>query len=525
MKFDVVIAGGGFAGAYCARALARELGATAQTRVALVAQENVLTFQPMLAEVAGSSLSPLDVVNPLRDFCRGVNVLRGTIRAVDWAKKSLCLDAGRFTPDHVIEFEHLVIAIGSVVDFSQVPGMAQHGLPLKTVAHALRLRSAVINRLEEANLTTDPLARRHLLTFVVVGGGYTGVETAGQLVDLLQDVQELYSNLHREKIRVVLVHSRGHLLAEIGEKLGDYAQCVLESRGTEVRLNTRVIEVTADRAMLSDGSFIETHTILSTVGNATHPVVLDLCRQLTLDPPRGRIPTDAFMRVQGQTQLWAAGDCAAVPWGAEASPPTAQFASRQGVQLGRNLARVLQGGEPLPFSHRHLGQLATVGNRAAVAEIMGFRFSGFLAWWLWRSIYLAKLPGIARKLRVMIDWSFELFFPRDISLLLPPPEEPLRAVHYRQDAVIFARGTPVQGFFSVQDGRVEARRPGEPAQHFTRGQLLDGALQAADGTWSCDAVASEPTNVLLVRGLALELLRRNTSSSAETPPLAAAPLA
>ena len=174
MKFEVVIVGGGFAGAHCARTLARELGRGGETRVAIVSEDNVLTFQPMLPEVAGSSLSPFDVVNPLRDFCRGANVLRGTVRAIDWKTRTVQLDAGRFTPNHTIEFEHLVLAMGSVVDFSQVPGMAQHGLPMKTVAHALRLRSAVINRLEEANLTNDAIARRKLLTFVVVGGGYTG---------------------------------------------------------------------------------------------------------------------------------------------------------------------------------------------------------------------------------------------------------------------------------------------------------------------------------------------------------------
>jgi NADH dehydrogenase len=506
MKFDVVIVGGGFAGAYCARALARALGGEAK-RVALVSEDNVLTFQPMLPEVAGSSLSPFDVVNPLRDFCRGVNVLRGTVRAVDWAGKTLHLDAGRFTLDHAIEFDHLVLALGSVVDFSLVPGMAQHGLPMKTVAHALRLRSAVINRLEEANLTDDDAARRKLLNFVVVGGGYTGVETAGQLLDFLECVQPLYSNLREEKIRVVLVHSRAHLLAEIGEELGDYAQRVLEKRGTEVIVNARVIEVDADEAILSNGRTIETHTVVSTVGNTTHPVLVDLCHQLGLEMVKGRIPTDATMRVSGQTSLWAAGDCAAVPWNGELSPPTAQFALRQGTQLGRNLARTLRGEPALPFAHKNLGQLATVGRHAAVAEIAGFRFSGFIAWWMWRTIYLAKLPGFSRKLRVMIDWTFELFFSRDVSLLIPPPEDPLRPVHYRKDEPLFAARTPARSFIAVQRGSVTVQQDGESPREFGPGQMLDGSLQDEHGRWNCAAVASLPTDVLLVRGIALALFQ------------------
>ena len=428
------------------------------------------------------------------------------------------LDAGRFTPDHTIEFEHLVIAMGSVVDFSQVPGMAQHGLPMKTVAHALRLRSAVINRLEEANLTDDAAARRKLLTFVVVGGGYTGVETAGQLLDFLQNVQPLYSNLRGEKIRVVLVHSRGHLLAEIGEELGDYAQRVLERRGTEVIVNARVTEVDVDEAVLSNGTTIETHTVVSTVGNTTHPVLVDLCKQLGIALVKGRIPTEPAMRVAGQTNLWAAGDCAAVPWGSDVSPPTAQFALRQGVQLARNIARTLRGESTRPFAHKNLGQLATVGERAAVAEMFGYHFSGFLAWLMWRTIYLAKLPGLSRKLRVMVDWTFELFFPRDVSLLVPPPEEPLRPVHYRKDESLFTPRTHARSFIAVQRGRVTVTQDGQPAREFGPGQMLDGSLQDADGCWTCEAIASEPTDVLIVRGAALALFQ-NTR-----PPVAATPL-
>jgi NADH:ubiquinone reductase (H+-translocating) len=515
MKFEVVIAGGGFAGAYCARTLARKLGADAERRVALVSEDNVLAFQPMLAEVAGSSLSPLDVVNPLRTFCRGVNVLHGAVRTVDWEKKTLLLDAGRFTSDHELQFEHLVLTIGSAVDMNQVPGMSQHGLPLKTVADALRLRAAVINRLEEANLATGEASRRRLLTIVVVGGGYTGVELAGQLIDFLESAHRLYSNLRAVRPRVVLVHSRGHLLAEIGETLGDYAQRVLEQRGIEVLLNQRVTEVTSDRAILNDGSAIETHTVISTIGNRASPVLLELCRQLGVEPERGRIPTDPTMRVARHPQLWAAGDCAAVPWKGESScPPTAQFAQRQGVQLGRNLARVLSGETPQPFTHRHLGQLATIGRHAAVAEVMGFHFRGFFAWWLWRSIYLAKLPGLLRKLRVMSDWAFELFFPRDISLLLPAAHEPLRPMHFRKGEVVFAKGTAARGFVHVQSGSVVVEECSEEPQTFRPGSCLGCGLQDADGIWNCTAVAAEGTDVVVLTGLARDLFRTDSDQPA-----------
>ena len=359
MEFDVVIAGGGFAGAYCARALGSAFGrAEGEKRVALVSERNVLVFQPMLAEVAGSSLAPVDVVNPLRQFCRGVNVLQGTIQKIDWASRSLTLDGGRFTRDHRVGFRHLVLALGSVTDLGAVPGMAEYGWPMKNVADALRLRAAIINRLEEANLVEDDATRARLLTFVVVGGGYTGVETAGQMLDFIRQAHRFYANLRNSVPRVVLVHSRDELLGEIGPELGAYARGVLTKRGVEVLLKARVSAVTARKVLLADGTAIEANTVVTTIGSAPNPVVVDLCRQLGIDGGKGRVPTDPTLRVAGIETLWAAGDGASVPWvdrgEAKTSPPTAQFALRQGALLGRNIAAVLKGGEPRPFQYLSL---------------------------------------------------------------------------------------------------------------------------------------------------------------------------
>jgi NADH dehydrogenase len=515
MKFDVVIAGGGFAGAYCAKVLGKALGAAGLKRVALIAERNVLVFQPMLAEVAGAALSPLDVVNPLRQFCRNVDVLQGTIHKIQWAEKRLELDGGRFTRNHVVEFDHLVMTLGSVTDMTRVPGMTDHAWPMKNVADALRLRAAIINRLEEANLVEEAELRQRLMTFVVVGGGYTGVETAGQLMDLLREVRHLYANLRDTKPRVILAHSRGHLLEEIGEKLGDYAQRVLERRGMEVRLNTRVTEVTASKVILQDGGFIEAHTVVCTVGNAPSPVVVDLCKQVGVVADKGRVPVDATMRVPSVAKLWAAGDCAAVPWNDKGeikiAPPTAQFAMRQGKQLGENLARILRGerGEPRPFAYRYMGQLATVGEREAVAEVFGMHFSGFIAWWMWRTIYLAKLPGVMRRLRVTIDWTFDLFFARDISLVLPPAEDILRAIHLEQGESLFEAGQKVRAFFVVKRGSVALQAAGGEVQVIPAGGVIDQAFANGDGLWASGAAAAESTDVVVIRGRALEMLKKD----------------
>jgi NADH:ubiquinone reductase (H+-translocating) len=521
MKFDIVIAGGGFAGAYCARALARQLGRPeGEQRVALISERNVLVFQPMLAEVAGASLSPADVVNPLRHWCRGVVVLQGAIQSIDWPQRQLVLDGGRFTRNHTVAFEHLVLALGGVTDLTIVPGMAEYGWPMRTVTDALRLRAAVINRMEEANLVADPAVKARLLTFVVVGGGYTGVETAGQLHDLVHEAKRFYVNLRGTPARVVLVHSRDHLLLEIGPKLGAYARRVLEERRIEVRLNTRVVEVTATNALLDDGSAIGACTVVSTIGNAPHPLVLSLCRQAGLECERGRLPTEPTMRVRGQERLWAAGDCAAVPWDdrgeKKIAPPTAQFAQRQGHQLGCNLARLLRGQPLEPFTHRYLGQLASIGKHHAVAEVMGRHFRGFFAWWMWRTIYLGKLPGLARKLRVMIDWTFDVFFDKDISVLHPAPDEVLRAIHLEAGELLCEAGAPARAFFYVRSGEVRMTVNG--AEHrLPAGSIIDHEYLDDHDCWLGRAEAVESSDLMAFRGRGFELLRTDLRLVPRTP--------
>ena len=537
MHYDVVIAGGGFAGAQAARALASALGREEATRrVALIAERNVLVFHPMLAEVAGAALSPADVVNPLRQFCRGVTVLQGAVTAVDLAGKTLTVDGGRFTRNQVVGFRHLVLTLGSVTDLSKVPGMTEHGWPLKSVADALRLRAAVINRMEEANLVDDPAVRARLLTFVVVGGGYTGVEVAGQLHDLLHEAKEFYSRLKGERIRVALVHGHAKLLAEIGPELGEYTAEVLRKRGIELFLEKRVAEATASRVIFTDGGAIETHTIVSTIGNAPSPVVLDAARQLGLATEKGRLPTEPTMLVKGQREIWAAGDCAAVPWmdrgELKIAPPTAQLAQQAGRQLGLNIVRALRAearaaearrrdasssdhGQDAratvearlkPFEYRYMGQLATIGARQAVAEVLGMHFKGFFAWWLWRTIYLAKLPGVMRRLRVTIDWTFEAIFPRDISVVLPPPDEPMRAVHLEHGEPMARRGDLMRAICYVRRGCLEARMEDGATSRIPAGAVVDQEWADADGRWKADIVATESSDLTIFRGRALELL-------------------
>jgi NADH dehydrogenase len=507
LHYEVLIAGGGFAGAYCGKYLGKGFGKLAPGRAALVAEQNVLAFQPMLAEVVGASLTPLDVVTPLRLFCRKINVLQAKIVDIDLEGKFVTLDAGNFTPNSVITFNHLVLALGGVVDVSRVPGMTEHGYILKNAWDAVRLRVAIIERLEEANLCVDPDEKRRLLTFVVVGGGYSGVETAGQILDLVRNIQPLYHNLDGIPARVVLVHSRAHILPEIGEKLGIYAEEKLRSRGMEIRLNERVMSVTARKVCLAGGETIETHTVISTVGNATHPVISALIKKYDIENIKGRIVTEPSMRVKGHENLWAAGDCAAIPLDGQPScPPTAQFALRQGIQLSRNIISALNGGTLQPFKFKAQGQLASIGHQVAVADVFGFKFSGFFAWLAWRAIYMSKLPGVQRKLRVLIDWTLDLAFPRDTSIIRPASVHLMEDMHFEKGDLVLQENDPYLSFYIIKSGSVQCFRGETLEKTLHEGDYIGGKEFAADGKWFLRVIVVEQSTLISIRREVLNTL-------------------
>jgi len=536
LDYDVLIAGGGFAGVYCAQTLSRQLGKSmSEKRVGIVADHNYMVFQPMLAEVAGSSISPHHVVNPIRSLCRSVNVLRGSIMDIDLPARSLTLDAGMYSPSITVGFNHLVIALGGIVDLSRCPGMPEHAFLMKSIGDAQELRGAIIDRLEEANLQRDEASIKRLLTFVVVGGGYSGVETAGQMLDLIQDINRFYPRIARPDYRVILVHSGKHLLPEISEDLGRYCEENMKQRGVEIILNARVTSMTASKVTLGDGTVLETHTVVSTVGNAPNPILIDLCKRNNIPTEKARIITDASMRVNGFENLWAAGDCAAVPMAMKPGmekpagdaampgspfaakkycPPTAQFAYRQGICLGKNLADILKGASrpPRTFAFTGLGELASIGHQSAVADIMGHRFSGLLAWFMWRTIYLVKLPGLDRKVRVMIDWTLDLFFPRDIVLLRSRPTEVLQEMHMEKGDTVFHAGEPALSFYVVKKGHIELHDDDGvlmtigPGEHFGERALLH------DRKWRFTAVAAEPTILVALEAKVFQAISSASAS-------------
>jgi NADH dehydrogenase len=510
-SFPIVILGGGFAGAYCARSLRAGLQERTSENVALLADQNAMLFHPMLAEVSGSSISPLHVVNPLRLFCKGSSVFMGAVEEIDLEQKTVSFSPGPFTPLSKMTYEHLVLAIGSIVDVSRVPGMPEHGYLMKTVGDAIRLRSGILERLEEASIMQDEAVRRKLLTFVVVGGGYSGVETAGQIWDLLRDVQRFYPRINPKEFRLVLVHSGAFLLPQIGQELGKYCELQLRNRGIEVRLNTRVNAITAERAILNTGDVVETNTVVTTVGNATHPVIKKLIDRYHLPNDRGRLSTEPTMQVKGYTNLWSSGDCSAVPLeDGSISPATAQFAMRQGTVLGSNILAARNGQPLAPFRFKTLGEMASLGHRNAVGKVFGFKVSGFLGWLMWRATYLFKLPGLEQKAKVFFEWNLELLFPRDISLLNVNTTHVLGRVHLEKGDPIYHIGDAAFSFYLLENGSVEMNdRSGSvrkigPGEHFGERELLQSTKR------QFDAIALEPSTLIALDKTTFEALTKNS---------------
>jgi len=507
LEYDVVILGGGFAGVNCARALGR-LVAKHGKRVGLISEQNYMVFQPMLAEVVGSSISPRHVVNPIRRLCRRAEVVRGAVKEIDIEEQRVWIDIGDFSADIGVRYQHLVLALGAEINLSRVPGMPEHSFLMRNVGDAMILRSTILSRVEEANIEMRPEVRRRLLTFVVVGGGYSGVETAGEILDLVDDLHRYYPRMEKKDLRVVLVHSGERILPVMNRRLSEYAEANLRRRGLEIVLGSRVRAVTASRVFLEDGSSIDTNTCVSTVGNAPHSMVSKVCEDFGFEMERGRIVVGGDMRVPGCGNLWALGDCAMVPSGGKSDdgkmkycPPTAQYAQRQGKHVGLNIASVMTGGEAKPFQFKGMGELAGIGHRSAVAEIAGFRFSGMFAWFLWRSIYLLKLPGFERKLRVMMDWTLDLFFPRDISLLNPRYTRVVQSVYLEEGDVLFQAGDPAFSLYVVKSGGIELRRrDGGIRRVIGKGDYFGDRALLGTGVYKHHAVATEATELVAVSG-------------------------
>ena len=418
----IVILGGGFAGMKTAESLEHQFQHDRSVGITLISETNALLFTPMLAEVAGSSLEPSHISTPLRSSLPRTNFIRATVETIDLEKRIVKLVADPSRADRgprEIPYDQMVLALGATSNYLGMTNVQKYALDFKSLLDAIRVRNRVIEMFERADGETNPELRRRLLTFVVAGGGFAGVELAGALNDFGRGILADYPNLKPEDLNVVLVHSREHILSELSESLGRYAQEKMAARGVIFRLNARLKDFQPGVVLLSDGEILA-ETLVWTAGTEPNP----LLRVLPVErDKRGAVIVENTLAVKDHPGVWALGDCAAVTDSVTGKPcpPTAQFALREAPVLAKNIHAFWEGRPLRPFHFDSLGSLCVVGHQTACAELSipfarakSVRFSGLLAWAMWRGIYLAKLPGLERKIRVLMDWTVELFFPRDI---------------------------------------------------------------------------------------------------------------
>ena len=423
VKNRIVILGGGFAGMRTAESLEEKLHNDLSVSLTLINETNALLFTPMLAEVAGSSLEPTHISTLLRSSLRRSEFIRSVVIGVDLEKRLVVLQTEASldgaSSRREIPYDHLVFALGSVSNYLGKANIEKCAYNFKSLLDAIRIRNHVIEMFERADLLPDPSLRSPLLTFVIAGGGFAGVELAGALNDFAHGILADYPNIHPTELSIVLVHSRDRILPELSESLARYAQEKMETRGVTFRLNSRLVDARPGVVVLNDGEIL-TETLVWTAGTAPNPIVTSL--PLEKDR-RGALVVNSSLALPGHSRLWALGDCAAVTDAntGQPCPPTAQFALREAEVVANNIVAQLQGHSERSFHLDSLGALCVVGHQTACAELRipftqtkSLRFSGLFAWLMWRGIYLMRLPGLERKIRVLMDWTIELFFPRDI---------------------------------------------------------------------------------------------------------------
>lgn len=479
MVKHVVILGGGFGGVYTAMHLEKIFGRKDRERsdelnveITLINSENYFVFQPMLPEVISGSIEIQHVINPIRRLCPRTNLHMREVEKIDLEQKIITTSPGFRPTLEKLHYDYLVIALGTIMNFSRMPGLKQHAFSFKNIGDALHLRNHVIHVLEEADIEKDFDLRRSQLTFVVAGGGFSGVETAAELNDFVREATRHYRHLTPSKVRVVLLHSGDRILPELSRDVGRFAERLLRRRGVEIRLNTRLAGATAEGAILATGEKIPTKTLVATVPAGPHPLLHDLpCKKES-----GRIVVNEHLELPEYEGVSALGDCAWIPDSRSGGtcPPTAQYAVREAKCVARNIAASVRGDAKKKFRFAAIGMTAALGHRSAVAEILGVKVWGILAWFIWRTVYWSKLPGIERKLRVGVDWFLDLILPPDIVQIKTARSQTLSQEHFGSGEIIFRQGDHGDRVYLLVNGEVDVVRE-ENGKEIVVARLCAGA--------------------------------------------------
>ena len=455
-KQRVVIVGGGFGGAFTARYLSKLAGN--EVEVELINHNNYFVFQPLLPEVAAGTINASDAVTPLRVLLPRTKVRMADVIEIDTEEKCLTLMQGRKLVPIRVSYDHLVLASGMKTDLSFLPGFSEHSFTMKDLSDAHALRNHVIRCLEHADVTQDMVLKKRLLTFVVAGGGFSGVETIGEMSEMIGRTLKYYPNIKHSELRGILVQKAGEILPELPAVLGQYARRELKKRHIEVLLNTGIESATGTAVTLSDQTAIATQTLVTTVGNGP----TDLMRSLPVELVRGRLLTNRQLQVEGLPDVWAVGDVACIPLddgnadATQYAPPTAQFAVREAKFLARAIMSKIKNQPLKAFHYVPRGSMASIGNYKAVAQVFNFKLSGLFAWILWRGFYISMVPSISTRLRIALNWMFDYILPRKIVQIQQKQSGACKRKRYAKGDVIFEPGQLVDGFYTIVSGALQA---------------------------------------------------------------------
>ena len=427
-KKKIIILGGGFAGVECARQLESEFGNDPKIELVMVSEDNFLLFTPMLPQVASGMIETRHIVLPIRTICQKTKFYEGRVKNIDPYGKLVTLWGTSDKRSISIHYDFLVVALGSETNFFGMANVEKNAYTMKTLNDAVMLRNRVIDMLEQAENETDPILRKSFLNFVVVGGGFAGIETAGELMDLLLDARKHYPTIHKDDLKVIVLEALPMILPGFNEKLAEFAKEKMIDRGIDIRLQTAVTSF--------DGNEVTTKALEQNPKNSTDESIVDAIRTKTLiwtagvtpvntikrsmlKTDRGKVIINEYLEAEGFPNVFAIGDCALF-LNSETKrpfPPTAQIAEAQAKTAAKNLKAVIKNSEKEKFEFHSKGQMAIIGKRSGIATFLGMNISGFWAWLIWRNVYLSKIPTLDKKIRVFLDWTIDLFFDRDISRL------------------------------------------------------------------------------------------------------------
>lgn len=498
----ILILGGGFGGVYAAVYLGKMLSRQElkETEIAIVNRENYIVFQPLLPEVICGTVALNHVIAPIRRMAPRATLYTRDVRSINPVARIVTLGPGVRPTTIALSYDHLVIAMGTRLDYSRIPGMREHAIPFKYLGDALYLRNQLVRMLEEAEAESDPEIRDRLLTFVVAGGGFSGVRCIAEMNEFLREAVSVYHNIAERDLRLILLQRGARILPEITASLAAFAHKLLVKRGIEIRLGADLKVITANAVVFEEKQtgqteIIGTRTAVATVPVGPHPILT----ALPFSQNKGRIVVDQTTEVPGWSGVWAIGDCAAIKQvDGEISPPTAPHALHQAKTCAQNIVASLRGAKKTPFAFTGLGRLGSLGRRSAVAEILGFRFKGLLAWVLSRGAYVTKFPGLDGQLRLIADWLLDIVLPRDITQLRLFNDEAVHREHFEKGEKVFSSGDYGDKVYFVVRGEATVERDGAQLAKLASGDVFGEAALISSQPRNATVRATEPLDTVAV---------------------------